>query len=327
MNRKKRNSSAKGFGNRKREVPLIADPWALGKPWSDGNADSYLHQRRRLSYREKRIWLNSQQYPRFLYKFKATDERCMPHLEDMVIHSKLYLSSPIQFNDPFDMAAEMETSGSLDDILRKIDDSAAVPYWDKQNKKDEARRIVEETGVQGYFDRHNSPLIFREFLERTGVFSFSSSKINERSSGPRNVLMWSHYGDSHSGVCLQFEIAHELALLRWLVNVQYEHDFPRVNWLSRRYKEEVSKAVLNKDLCWSYEHEWRLILYECANKYLSISPYALTSIVVGCKMSDVKLRAIQKMLYKREALGMPPVKLFKTVKSKHKYELRIERIR
>jgi hypothetical protein len=307
----------------KQEIPLITNPWNLGRPWSDDKGISEIFSIRHESYRERRKWLKDREYPFFLYKFKAADERCMSHLEDIVIHSKLYLSSPKQFNDPFDMAAEITAIGSLNDLLVRIDDSPAVPESDKQSKKDEVRQIVENIGVKGYFQ--NGPNVFRDTLDKTGVFSFTTTKVNDRSSGPRNVLMWSHYGDSHSGVCLQFEIAQELSLLRELVRVQYHHEFPRVNWLSRTYESDLFKVLSNKDVCWGYEHEWRFILHECANTYLSISPHALTSIIVGCKMKDEKLRAILEMLAKRKSSGKPPVKLFKTTMSKQKYELRVTR--
>jgi hypothetical protein len=102
------------------------------------------------------------------------------------------------------MAADIDATGTLDDLHAKIDRSAAVPSVDKERMRIEAAEIVKSQGIQGYLERHQTPMHFRKLLDSSGVISFSSSRAKEKGSGPRNILMWSHYGDSHRGLCFQF---------------------------------------------------------------------------------------------------------------------------
>jgi hypothetical protein len=147
------------------------------------------------------------------------------------------------------MATDIVATGNLDDLHAKIDRSAAVPIFEKERMRIEATEIVKSHGIQGYFDRHQFPKHFRQSLDSFGVISFSSSKPTEDGSGPRNILMWSHYGDSHRGLCFQFELAREPLLLRRLLQVQYEPRYPNVDWLSPRFGDQIVDSLRNKAPC------------------------------------------------------------------------------
>src|SRR5262249_779046 len=62
--------------------------------------------------RRSRLWL----VPRFLYKFRTFDPRdstSVYRLKDLIVRSRFWLSSPLDFNDPFDMSAKVEVDGSI----------------------------------------------------------------------------------------------------------------------------------------------------------------------------------------------------------------------
>ena len=55
----------------------------------------------------KFLKLHAAKYPRFLYKFRrlqTADD--MNHLREIIVRSELWLSSPDNFNDPFDMCVK-----------------------------------------------------------------------------------------------------------------------------------------------------------------------------------------------------------------------------
>jgi hypothetical protein len=72
-----------------------------------------------LDYRERRGFLWHRVRPRlsrFLYKFRALapiDTASVDRIRDILVHSQLWLSSAVDFNDPFDMSAKLIAEGDL----------------------------------------------------------------------------------------------------------------------------------------------------------------------------------------------------------------------
>ena len=166
---------------------------------------------------------------------------------------------------------------------------------------------------------------FRKLLDSSGVISFSSSSAKEKGSGPRNILMWSHYGDCHRGLCFQFEIAREPLLIRELLRVKYESKYPEVNWLSPCFDVQIGGALSHKAPCWSYEHEWRFILRESANTYLPFRPEALSAIILGCEISARKEHVVRRLIDKRQSKGFPGLRIFRAARSQSEYAIKITR--
>jgi hypothetical protein len=74
----------------------------------------------------------------------------------------------------------------------------------------------------------------------------------------RNPLMWAHYADNHSGVCLGFDIPIEYA-----VKVLYREKRPKVDFAKLTQAERL-EAIRDfshsKFSHWSYENEYRVFL-------------------------------------------------------------------
>jgi DUF2971 family protein len=75
---------------------------------------------------------------------------------------------------------------------------------------------------------------FSEHFDTTGVFSFAGAvtkgRVLVRSGSPRSILMWSHYGDHHTGICVQFEVARDVETLMQAVRMEYVPDYPAINY-------------------------------------------------------------------------------------------------
>jgi hypothetical protein len=223
------------------------------------------------------------------------------------------------------MSANIIARGTREDLLARIEAIADVSRDDKERVRKEVLEIVQSQGIKGYFERYRVANAFSELLDSSGVASFSSSKPKERNSGPRNILMWSHYAESHRGLCFQFEIAREPLFLRELVRVEYEPRYPEVNWLSADFGDQLIRALRNKAPCWSYEHEWRFILRERAHAYLPFCPEALTAVILGCEISATKENLVKRLVDKRLSRGLPPLKILRASRSQLEYKIRITR--
>lgn len=111
--------------------------------------------------------------------------------------------------------------------------------------------------------------------------------------------MWSHYADSHKGICIQYEITKDTLeahnndehILR-IGSVKYRNSKTMSDYIT------LDNALLAKGECWSYEQEERLIYY-CKNNirttrqenkrdngYTSLSGFKITAIFLGYRISE-----------------------------------------
>ncbi|MCA9029682.1 MAG: DUF2971 domain-containing protein [Planctomycetaceae bacterium] len=99
-----------------------------------------------------------------------------------------------------------------------------------------------------------------------------------------NVLMWSHYGDEHRGLCLEFTRTDSNDLGKWdhCMPVLYCDELPSFQPLELEDSKSVTKVLTSKGRFWEYEQEWRILSYE-GNKAFPF-PGDLTGVVFGFAM-------------------------------------------
>lgn len=106
------------------------------------------------------------------------------------------------------------------------------------DSRDEKRREI----VRMLVDYHN---------QNTGMICFGKTW--------ENPVMWAHYAEKHSGVCLGFAI--EPSVLSKVdytdkkINVELSVHLPK-GGLSA---ELINQVILTKSTAWEYEHEWRVL--------------------------------------------------------------------
>jgi len=114
-----------------------------------------------------------------------------------LINNELFFNNPEDFNDPFDSKIEVEFKGTIKDwyywaSLRKNIDKKVIDKW----REDE---ILIEVG-NGIFEINptkNDKILKDVTKFRYKICCFSETKLS--------ILMWSHYADSHKGICLCFK--------------------------------------------------------------------------------------------------------------------------
>lgn len=270
-----------------------------------------------LPYFERRLAIAKKIAPppqRFLYKYKpidTSDKTSIEYIRDILVKSKLWLSSPLDFNDPFDMAAKITIDGSGVEIKKRL--SAIMKTkgtgWSKRNKIAEnltsgPRKNLEGAMVAAYVHA----------MESTGVFSFAGD--------PRNILMWSHYANNHTGISIQFEVARDLKTLSGAIPVKYSRKYLQVNWV-KEFERGMGKVILRKHKGWKYEKERRIIQIGRSHEYLSFDPAAITGIILGCRITEKQTEVVQNLIKERATLGLPAVQLYSIKKSDSKYQLSI----
>jgi hypothetical protein len=269
-----------------------------------------------LTYKQAREFVAGQKkfgLPRFLYKFRALQTaRDIERLRHILLRSELWLSSPTNFNDPFDMA------------VKYVFDSTA------HEKRERYKAALKAQGKKFHQIEQELPILMARTTPECEALADNSHRLTKNEIGvcsfggnPRSILMWSHYSSNHKGVCLIFEIARDPAVFGQALEVQYSDQYPVVNWVSEM--DRIKDAVLQKHKGWNYEKERRIVMLDRANMPLKFHPQALRAIIIGCGADAAEYRILDGLITERSAVHLPPVYLYECKMHQSDYQLRIFR--
>jgi len=183
-----------------------------------------------------------------LYKyFPLQSEEHLARLE-RVFQGWIYFSSPIHFNDPFEMSPLLSAPSRED--FEEIVDQVGIPL--DQFTRSARERVFRDVSTQ--IESRAQPAITKEWMQSLGVLCLTLNA--------NDLLMWAHYASNHSGVCLGFDSA--AAPFQSARPVKYEEHRPRVRAVdfSRNEDELIEKVLFTKSPHWVYESEWRCIKRE-----------------------------------------------------------------
>ena len=274
----------------------------------------------RSPYWNRRLFLKRQPkpgYPRFLYKYRTVDPSAVPsveHLRDVIARSRLWLSTPLAFNDPFDMSSLLVVEGTpaqkRNRFKNLIDQHSGLNYKKR-------RQMLEKFAAKPNDEiLRDAERATQQSIRDTGVYSFAGD--------PKSILMWSHYGANHNGICLQFEIARDTRTFLKAIAVDYDTEYPILNWLDDT-AEQLKVVLLRKAKVWEYEEERRIVVPNGASTYLPFDPIALTGVILGCRTPAAVVGLIDQLLLERTALRMPLVSKYAARKHGSQYRLVVTR--
>jgi hypothetical protein len=278
------------------------------------NFDEWLNYIDSLPYFKRRLKIAQKTDPpltRFLYKYKSISETdtSIDRLRDLLVRSRLWLSSPIDFNDPFDMSVKIVANATSEERLQRIKALMRERGLSLSERERTRRRVMRKSVKELEKDLRD---IYSKQVAQVGIFSFAGDA--------RSILMWSHYARHHTGVCFQFERARDFKTLSRAVSVEYSSEYPEVNWI-KDFRESLSNALLRKHKGWSYEKEKRIVHLGLAHTYLKFNPEAIIGIIMGCRSTPRGQAIIKSLLEERQRANMPPVRLYFAQKHNSKYRL------
>lgn len=155
----------------------------------------------------------------------------------------LWLSQAGEFNDPFDCAflynnhSKEIYDGSTEHDLAKKEELEQYER-DKQSKK-----LQSMVFVACFSERNNS------------------------------MLMWSHYAEQHTGLCVGYRL-YDLIEKYNIFPVIYSNQMPQISDIRNAEEGTLYQSILTKCEDWSYEQEWRIIDIDkskegCSGKLIS----------------------------------------------------------
>lgn len=281
---------------------------------------------------------------RRFYKY-ATPETVIAILKSKSVR----YSSPLKFNDPFDIQSGLHFDFDIETLHDKILDRAVELisskdilsvdpndpwgqwitelrlYYPTQGfnrdkwKKDTVTLfewlIKEFKATQIKYQDH-----WKTLLPDVRVFCVSEERDN--------LLMWAHYAKDHTGAVLEFlSLPEEDNPLSIAQPVQYSASpmpfFTENEWIEEilslkkiEFKELNKRYDYEKGIAWSHEKEWRIWYPQIPTKHelhtdMPVRQSELASIYIGCKAS----KSFADDTIKLTRTSFPNTKLFRA--SKH----------
>ncbi len=235
------------------------------------------------------------EFPKYLYKFISWEKK---YHRKIIRSNEIFFTSPNKFNDPFDSSIPMRFDIISEEQLYEIFKFRVAQEYPNLTVSEIERVTANEIKLANIKDPHQNEkyLDYQKKIvaEKFGIFSLTKKN--------KNILMWSHYGDSHKGVCVRFNgkklydfIIKDCVMKKLVISwdyVLYQSKYPVLNPYELDERDRVLKSLLIKSSSWKYENEFRLILFNNPNKAIKFPKGSIDQIILGCNISPSNKKAI-----------------------------------
>lgn len=203
---------------------------------------------------------------------------CSKYLYHSLAKEQLNLTSPTQFNDPFDCP-----------ILELLN-----------NHGDEVSRLMH----RAYRNTTKVACFVSNLKLPTGEEFTQKPKHENDAPEYLNELMWTHYADSHKGVCIKYHIPNNITIhpkcgegrLAYLRDVRYSNDLYETG---KDGEITMRDAFFLKSKAWEYENELRYLYFDLDGNadYTQIEiPNCVSAVYFGLKCPRDEREFIMKLL-------------------------------
>lgn len=225
-----------------------------------------------------------------VYKYRKPGRRALDILENQ----RLWLSAPVDFNDPSDMRLPIAGlfDSSFDVTFREL-----VRISFEQDPKQRVVDVLNDTSralEQGrlYEELRNGTgaRLLDEVRRESGVLSCAATDTN--------LHLWEKYADNDRGVCYGFE-TRVLGFKADPVIYIPETETPVAKYFESEPIDLRTATCLVKYDRWSREEEVRIIIPRCARTYLLFDKCALVSVTLGANAPTKFRRRLHHILAER----------------------------
>ena len=220
--------------------------------------------------------VNQKQIPQHLFKYRTIDS-----VEKLLENNSMWFSNPYNFNDPFDcqiIADSNNTEVEIKELIRKT-------VKENVSEKAISKLAYDSINIAGKWEKTINDSI-KNIIERTGICCFAENE--------RNLLMWSHYTDSHKGVCLKFDVLKDPNFFVFPMHINYRDDYPHYNHIQNK-QDLINSLILSKSNDWKYEQELRVIKVNKTGLF-EFEKDSLVEIIFGCKCLEEDIEKIKKIV-------------------------------
>lgn len=290
--------------------------------------------------------------------YKYTDIRTAELILD---NQSFRFSSPLKFNDPFDIQNDLTPSFDLNEFpviaMSMIEEYIKNDYPISNPEDGFAKAILFMRScakTQGYkksdIERITYPLLGHLIGEVEYLISQVNAHWQKSMKDSRvfcvtedndNLLMWAHYAENHTGVVFELATMPEfdtpLSVARKVKYTNKPVEFysleDLVKWMLFGIEPDASRLqysnhAYRKSSVWSYENEWRVVdmcHYERKQDLFvdhKFIPKQLQKIFFGCKSDEDNIRRLSNKA--KDING--DVEIYRARKMQHDYALQFEKI-
>lgn len=205
--------------------------------------------------------------PRYLYKYRSLAPGQSEYTRRILTHNELFFASPLNFNDPFENYFSLDIRAVEEKFVPMLQERqkrgfSEVPFWWIVEAIDKWRLNIR-----------------RDYLKTIGIVSLSQY--------PDNILLWSHYADSHQGVCFEFDLEEVGTFIEKsaIMPVVYSQRCPTSTMASEHLVKAVVHSMYTKAEVWSYEGEWRFVRRHTGPGPATFPSLMLSGIIFGADIS------------------------------------------
>jgi hypothetical protein len=255
--------------------------------------------------------------PEFLYHYyplridEENKDRDLARVVRAVTSNEVYFSSINGFNDPFDcrpiyVADEKDFFPWVDAV--KNDGRFPPEMWEAIKDRWQRGDVTLDQVCS-----HLKEKVPEIIADKNGIFCLSSDG--------QNVLMWSHYASSHTGVCLKFIATSTTEFFGEAQEVNYKKDRPIVNIFLKNDQKLAEDTFLTKNIDWKYESEFRIVGPKRKPGIHKFPKHLLKGLIFGSRIASDQEDALKKVV---AAVG--GIQLYKTDLCQNKYLMDIKEI-
>lgn len=203
---------------------------------------------------------------------------CSKYLYHSLLQEQLNLTSPTQFNDPFDCPILELLNNHGDDISKLM------------------HRAYRYTTKVACFVNNVKLPTENDFVPRPKHEGDEPEYLNE--------LMWAHYADAHKGVCIKYHFSSDITkqpkcgekVLAYFRDVRYSDD---VYNTGKDDSITMQDAFFLKSKAWEYENELRYLYFnhDGNSDYAQVDiPNCVSAVYFGLKCPEEERQFIMKLL-------------------------------
>ncbi len=179
-----------------------------------------------------------------------------------LLNSTIFLQVPAKFNDPYDCFSGLITF----------------------------EKYAENLALSKGINKPNGNVVNELFRNKIGISCFSK-KFN-------NLLMWSHYADSHKGACIGFDLnvdsINSIKGACYKGAVKYVKKFEPIDYADNPEKI-ISNWLLTKAKDWKYEDEVRLICPK-QNGVIEIETNMIKEVIFGSQADNGFKKSVHEIV-------------------------------